>query len=305
MSVPVAYLGIILIWATTPLAIQWSSQGAGYAFAVLARMLIGVLIAALVIAFWRIPFPLHARARRAYLVGGLGLFGGMALTYWGARYIHSGLVSVIFGLSPLLAGVFSAIFLGEHSLTRLRVLGLTLAIAGLSVIFLEGGSFGGEHALLGLAALLLAVCIYSGCLVWLKQIGDDSPPLATTLGTLTVSLPLFGLLWLGSGGLWPQDVPIRALGAIVYLGVFGSVIGFALYYYVIRHLDTARVALITLITPVLALLLGRFLNGETVALRLWLGTLMILAGLVLHQSEMLRSLLHYLPLRQPSREVDN
>ena len=197
MSVPVAYLGIILIWATTPLAIQWSSQGAGYAFAVLARMLIGVLIAALVIAFWRIPFPLHARARRAYLVGGLGLFGGMALTYWGARYIHSGLVSVIFGLSPLLAGVFSAIFLGEHSLTRLRVLGLTLAIAGLSVIFLEGGSFGGEHALLGLAALLLAVCIYSGCLVWLKQIGDDSPPTGNHVGNTDSFLAIiwFALAW--------------------------------------------------------------------------------------------------------------
>lgn len=290
MSVPVAYLGIILIWATTPLAIQWSSQGAGYAFAVLARMVIGVLVAALLMALWRIPFPRHARARRAYLVGGLGLFGGMALTYWGARYIHSGLVSVIFGLSPLLAGIFSAIFLGERTLTRVRVVGLLLAIVGLAVIFLEGSSFGGTHSLLGLAALLLAVCVYSGCLVWLKQIGDDSPPLATTLGTLLVSLPLFFLLWVAGGAVWPVNLPERTLGAILYLGVFGSVIGFALYYYVIRHLDTARVALITLITPVIALLLGHFLNGEAVALRLWLGTLMILAGLILHQGEMLRML---------------
>ena len=72
MSIPAAYLGIVLIWSTTPLAIQWSTQGTGFAFAVLARMLIGVVVAALLLTVWRIGLPLHARARRAYLVGGLG-----------------------------------------------------------------------------------------------------------------------------------------------------------------------------------------------------------------------------------------
>ena len=102
MSVPVAYLGIVLIWSTTPLAIQWSAQEAGYSFAVLARMAIGLTVAGLIVVAWRIGLPLHARARRAYLLGGLVLFGAMSLTYWGARFIHSGLISVLFGLSPLL-----------------------------------------------------------------------------------------------------------------------------------------------------------------------------------------------------------
>lgn len=297
MSVPAAYFAIILIWSTTPLAIQWSSQGAGYAFAVFARMLIGVIVAALLLAIARIPLPLHARARRAYLVGGLGLFGGMAFTYWGARYIHSGLVSVLFGLSPLIAGVLAAVFLGERSLTRLRVIGMLLGALGLGVIFLDGGSFGGAQALAGLAALLVAVTVYSGCLVWLKQIGDDSPPLATTVGTLTVSLPLFGLLWLFSGNGVPDALSPKAAAAIAYLGVFGSVIGFAFYYYVIKHLEASLVALITLITPVIALLLGHFLNGEVIGWRVWSGTVLILIGLMLHQSSMLGGV--YRLLRQP------
>ena len=53
MSIPAAYLGIVLIWSTTPLAIQWSTQGTGFAFAVLARMLIGVIVAALLLAATR------------------------------------------------------------------------------------------------------------------------------------------------------------------------------------------------------------------------------------------------------------
>lgn len=285
MSVPVAYLAIVLIWSTTPLAIQWSTQGTGFAFAVLARMLIGTVVAALLVLVWRIRFPLHARARRAYLVGGVGLFGAMALTYWGARYVNSGLVSVLFGLSPLMAGVLAAVWLGEKSLTRAKVAGTLLGAGGLAVIFVHGSALGGEHALAGLAALLAAVFIYSGSLVSLKRIGDDSPPLATTVGSLTVSLPLFALVWLMSDGRLPEAMPARSGAAIAYLGVFGSVIGFALYYYVIKHLDTGKVALITLITPVLALLLGNVLNGEAIGLRLWAGTSLILLGLTVHQGE--------------------
>lgn len=287
MSVSVAYFAIILIWATTPLALQWSTQGVDFAFAVLARMLIGVVIAGLLVLVWRIGMPLHSRARKAYLVAGLGLFGAMALTYWAARYVHSGLISVLFGVSPVMTGILAALWLGERSLTPLRLVGMVLAACGLATIFIHGDSLGDEHALTGLAALLVAVFIYSGSLVWLKRINDDSPPLATTVGSLLVSLPLFGLVWLASDGHLPAMVPPRSGAAIVYLGVFGSVIGFALYYYVIKHLEASKVALITLITPVLALLLGNLLNGENIGLRLWLGTGLILFGLSVHQADSL------------------
>ena len=236
MSIPLAYLGIILIWSTTPLAIQWSTQGAGFAFAVLLRMLIGVVVATLLVLIWRIRFPFHDRARRAYLVGGLGVFVAMALTYWGARYVHSGLISVLFGLSPLVAGILAAVWLGERALTPSKLIGMVLGTFGLATIFIHGDSLGSEHALAGLAALLVAVVSYSGSLVWLKRIDDDSPPLATTVGTLAVSLPLFALLWLLTDGQLPAMVPPRSGAAIVYLGIFGSVIGFTLYYLSLIHI---------------------------------------------------------------------
>lgn len=290
MSVPAAYLGIILIWSTTPLAIQWSTQGTSFAFAALARMLIGVVVAGLLVAVWRIGLPLHARARRAYVVGGLGLFGAMALTYWGARYVHSGLISVLFGLSPLMAGVLAALWLDERALTPFKLAGMALGTLGLAVIFIHGDSLGGEHALAGLLAVLLAVFIYSASLVWLKRIADDSPPLATTVGSLAVSLPLFALVWALADGQLPPMVPPRSGAAIAYLGVFGSVIGFALYYYVIKHLEASKVSLITLLTPVLALLLGHLLNGEDIGWRLWLGTGVILFGLSVFQWDELAAL---------------
>ena len=291
MSIPVAYFGLILIWSTTPLAIQWSSQGAGFALAVLLRMLLGLTVAALLLAGLRIGLPLHARARRAYLVGGLGTFGAMALTYWGSRFLHSGLVSVLWGLSPLLTGVLAALWLGERSFTPGKIGGTLLGVLGLALIFLQGDSLGGAHALAGLLALLGAVSIHSVVIIRLKLIGDDSPPLATTVGSLCVAVPLFALLWLIDDGVLPAALPSRTGWAIAYLGVFGSVVGFALYYYIIKHLNAARVSLITLVTPVLALLLGHLLNGEIIAPRLWLGAATILGGLALHQWEALQPLL--------------
>ena len=283
MSVPAAYLSIVLIWSTTPLAIQWSTQGAGFAFAVLARMVIGIALAALLLAVRRIAFPLHRRALRSYLAGGLGLFGAMTLTYWGARYVHSGLISVLFGLTPLVTGVFAAFWLGERALTPLRLSGTALGVAGLATIFAQGDGAGGAQAAFGLVALVMAVVIYSASMVWIKRIGDDSPPLATTAGTLAVSLPFFGLVWWFAEGSLPVDLPLRTGAAIIYLGVFGSVLGFALYFYVIHHIEAGSVALITLVTPVLALLLGQTLNGEQIGPRVWLGTAVIAVGLALYQ----------------------
>lgn len=295
MSVPVAYLTVVLIWSTTPLAIQWSSAGAGFAFAVLARMAIGVTLTALILAVGRRGFPLHRKARQTYLAGGLGLFGAMSLTYWGSQFIDSGLIAVLFGLSPLTTGLMAALWLGERALTPTKLAGMALGVAGLAVIFgadlmPRGGPAGGpgvERAAIGMTALVLAVSIYSATLVWIKRIGDDSPPLAITAGTLAVSLPLFALVWALAGGQVPADLPGRSWAAIVYLGVFGSVVGFALYYYVIKHLEAGRVALITLMTPLLALLLGALLNGETPPPGVWAGTACIVLGLSLHQWETL------------------
>jgi hypothetical protein len=100
MSVPAAYFGIILIWSTTPLTIQWSTQGVSFTLAVLARMLIGLVTAVLILLVGRTRFPLHPRALVAYTVGGVGLFTSMALTYWGRPLLHSGLIAVMFGLAP-------------------------------------------------------------------------------------------------------------------------------------------------------------------------------------------------------------
>ncbi|MDX8399402.1 MAG: DMT family transporter [Gallionellaceae bacterium] len=282
MSLPAAFVSVIVIWSTTPLAIKWSALGIGSSFAVLSRMAVSAVLCVILLSLLRVSFPLHRKARLAYLAGGLSMFGAMALTYWSSQYVSSGMISVLFGLSPLLTSLGAVLWLKEEAVTLSKVGGMLLGLAGLALVF-RGGLGLGEGAALGVLALFMAVLAQSLGLVWIKRIADDSPPLAMTLGSLVVALPLFFLSWWLADGHWPAVLPQRALAATLYLGVFGSVLGFVLYYYMIKHMEAGRVALITLITPVMALLLGHGLNNEVVLPHVWFGTASIILGLCMHR----------------------
>ena len=282
MSLPAAFVSVILIWSTTPLAIKWSALGAGFSFAVFARMAIGVLLCSALMAVFRIRFPLHRKALHSYVASGTTMWGTMVLVYWSAQYVSSGMISVLFGLAPLITSLGAMWWLKEESLTPNKLAGMLLGLAGLVLVF-WGGLGLGAGAALGLVALFLGLVIQALGLVWIKKVGDDSPPLATTLGSLSVGLPLFLATWWLADGHWPATLPDRAMAAILYLAVLGSVLGFMLYYYMIKHMDTGRIALVNLITPVLALLLGHGLDNEAVLPQVWFGTAFILLGLCLHR----------------------
>jgi drug/metabolite transporter (DMT)-like permease len=282
VSVPAAYIGIILIWSTTPLAIQWSGTGVGYLFGITSRMILGVIVGLLTAMLFSIKLPWHAAARRTYLAAGLGLFFAMTAVYWSSQFIPSGWISVLFGLAPIVTGVMATLWLPEKALSVSRITGMLLGLAGLAIMLL-GSQALGPGAAYGIAGMLFSVTAYSASAVAIKRIAADVPALATTIGGLVVTVPLLIAVYVISGEPLPAMVPTRTLLAIVYLGVIGSVLGFAMYYYVLKHVDTTRVALITVITPVIALLLGHLLNGEALQTEALVGTAAILSGLLLFE----------------------
>ncbi len=282
MAIPAAFLGVILIWSTTPLAIKWSGEGPGYLFGVSARMAIGAALCVLLALLLRVRVPWHREALRAYLAAGVGVYGAMICVYWGAQHVPSGLVSVLYGLAPISVGALAALWLGERSFTPAKIVGAAIGIGGLILIFGANGDAGPYFAW-GLAAVLASVVLHSISAVWVKRIDADLHALALTTGALLLSLPAYLLTWALLDGRWPAALPAQALGSIVYLGILGSGVGFILYYYVLRRVAAGRVALIPLITPVLALLAGYFLNDEVIGARELAGVALVLAGLLFHE----------------------
>jgi drug/metabolite transporter (DMT)-like permease len=280
MSVPAAYMGIILIWATTPLAIKWSNDGSDFLLAVSARMTLGFVICLLLLWILRIPLRWHREAVLTYLAAGLGIFGAMISVYWGAQYVPSGLISVLYGISPITIGLFASLWLGERFFTPAKVGGLLVALLGLMMIFVPQSDLGAISAR-GFAGVLLSVLLHSLSAVWVKRIGSSLHPLAINSGALALAVPLYLLTWWMFGNGLPQQLAPHAIGSLVYLVLFGTVIGFNLYFYVLKRVPASLVGVITLITPVLALLLGQGLNGEVIGTHVWLGTVAILLGLAL------------------------
>ena len=283
MSIPISYLSVIFIWSTTPLAIQWSGNEAGFALGVAARMVIGLAALMLLLRVMKIGFPWHLRARRIYLIGGVSLYAAMSLVYWAAQNIPSGWISVVFGLSPIITSVLARLILKDSTLTAMRLFGMTLGFLGLLLVFVEGISIS-AMAMLGIAATVASAFTQSLGAVLLKQQQPRQHPIAITAGSIAVALPLFIMNVLMTSGIeLPDQISLRSMLAISYLGLVGSALGFPLYFYLLKNMNPERVAIITLITPVTALLLGAGLNDELISDKVWTGTGLIITGLAIYE----------------------
>ena len=281
MSVPAAYIIVILIWSTTPLGIQWSGAGIGYEFGVALRMIIGLFALMIIARIMKLAVPWDKAARQVYLASGLSLFLAMSFVYWAAQYIPSGWIAVIFGLSPVLTSLFATLILHENAFTPGRILGMTMGLCGLAVVFIEGLSIS-TAALSGVAAVTFGAIAQSLGAVIIRKLKPRIPAISITIGSLVVAIPLFIANAFYSSG-WPALWPVQSVMAIIYLAIFGTALGFPLYYYLLKNINVERVALITLITPITALLLGAAINNEVIGSNVWLGTALILGGLAIYE----------------------
>jgi drug/metabolite transporter (DMT)-like permease len=282
MRIPLTYVTVILLWATTPLAIKWSGEGPGFLFGVTARMAIGTVCLLLVLALLRQRLAWHRKARLTYLAVALQIYGAMLAVYWAAQFIPSGWISVIFGLSPLMTALLAAIFLGERSLTPGKLMSYGLGVSGLAIMFGSALQLGYDAAL-GISGVLVSAFLQASSAVWIKRIAAKLPALSQVTGGLLLALPAYLLTWGIADGHWPGTLTPASLAAIIYLGVIATTVGFALYYYLLTHLPATRVALITLVSPLLALMLGHIVNHEPLTMKIMAGTLLILSALIIHE----------------------
>lgn len=282
MQTLLAYLGVVLIWGTTPLAIQWSVEGVGAVFALSVRIVISVVLSYAWMRVQGLRMDFTADAMKTYFATVLGVFGAMMCVYWSSSFIPSGMIAVIFGLAPIIAGLFAWWLLQESFIRVNKLLGMFVGVCGLAIIFRDE-LYLGPDGWKGLLGMLLSVTLYALSSVLIKRAGSNLSAVVVNTGGLLATLPFFGTAWLVTGQSWPNEIPVRAMAAIGYLAVFGSFMGFILFYYVLKRLPAGSVMLITLITPVIALLLGSGLNGETPTISTWTGAGVVLSGVLLYE----------------------
>ena len=292
MAVLFAYLSVVLIWATTPLAIQWSSDSLSYTAAALARMAIALAIALLVHALLRKSLSTYWQHARIYFAASISIFPNMLVVYWGVQFIPSGLVAVIFAMSPFVTGLMTLLLLKQNPFTLRRVVALVLALVGLVVIFYHQLQFD-DRSVYGIASILLSCVLFSFSSVWVKKLTQQETvnldAFHQASGALLFSLPGLLLSWWLIDGALPQQVSVKSGASIIYLAIIGSLVGAALFYYILQRLSASSVSLITLMTPVLAIIIGKQLADEDLSSQTLMGVAVVLLALLLYLPWTLRS----------------
>lgn len=278
-----AYLSLVFIWSTTPLAVKVSAVELSFAGGIFWRIVLSATLA-LVILKTRGEklFPTHS-AWRVYALSALGIAPTFLFVYWASRFIPSGMISVLFSTAPFLIGVLSFYWLGTNVFTKLRLAGLTLSMIGIVVIFFDQLVLAGKDSAIGVIVMLAAVVMYAFSSVGLQRMGNDAlSTLQITTGGLCFSVPPLLLAWLIFDGHAPWPISLEGGIAIIYLSIAGSLLGFFLYYFLLHRLSAYVVSTVGMASPVFALSIGEIFAGETLGTSLILGAGMVLLGLTLY-----------------------
>ena len=215
------------------------------------------------------------------VTGVMQFFLSYAIVYSVAVVLPSGLTAVLWSVYPLLLGVVSLVMLPGERLTPRQWCGLSLGFLGIaSLFFADLRVAGSEHVRAGLLLLLspLAVAIANAYLRSRAQgvsavlLNRDGLRLGAILLTVLAVATEYDVqpVWTGA-----------AVFTVCYLAAAGTCLTFTLYFWTLRHLPVNTVALVSYITPLIALTLGVFVGGEAYTLGTGIGTAIVLAGIAL------------------------
>ena len=217
------------------------------------------------------------------LLGMTGVFAYNVFFFTGLQHINAGRASLIIACTPLVITLFAAIFLHEH-LTLLRAGGVLLSLIGAIMVISNGhpgslltGGFGsGEQAMIG---CVLSWSAYS--LIGRSVLSTLSPLTAvcysSIIGTVLLAIPAI------SGGLLGRLSMVSSLdwASLAYLGIFGTALGFSLYYLAIKKIGATRAGIFINLVPLFSILLSWLILGESVKLIVLAGGFLVLTGVTL------------------------
>ena len=275
-----ALLACYLVWGSTYLAIQIALVSFPPFFQMGTRFLTAGLLLMAWVLLKKHKLPTRREWRNALIIGALMLGGGMGLTASAEVHVGSGMIAAFIAEVPMLMSALGAL-LGQRP-SRLELLGMTVGLVGV-ILLVRGASF--------TAAPVGLVCIAGASLLWSvgSVLSTTRLPLASgPAGFASQMLCGGAVLMLISFALgehtqaaknWPAQP--TAILAWVYLVVFGSLIAFSAYMYLLANASPAMASSYAFVNPLIAIFLGAFFANELVTGNEWFACAVILAGVFL------------------------
>ena len=230
-------------------------------------------------------------ALRLLLVGVLLLTGGNVVLAWTEQYINSGLAAMIVAIVPIWIATIEAVMGGDR-LNRLGWTGLLLGICGLLALLwpdFANGSAIGRRDLIVCFVLVLGSLSWALGSVLSRRFQLGVGPFAATGWEMTLAGIVNGLISLALGDFHRADWSRTGWLAIAYLIVFGSLVGFTAYIWLLEHVPTPKVATYAYVNPAVAVFLGWLLHGEHIDRYMVIGMIVIIGAVILVTTSKLRS----------------
>ncbi len=285
-SIWLALIAVYIVWGSTYLAIRFAVETIPPFLMAASRF----LVAGMFLYLWRRlagdPAPRKIEWRSAAVIGLLLLVVANGLVSWSEQYVASGIAALLVASAPLWMVLIDALRPGGIRPNGLTAAGVLVGFGGV-VLLVEPWYLFSQHSStssLGVIVLLISALSWSiGSLYSRGAQLPKSPLLGTGMEMLAGGL---GLLLVGSlVGEWQQfhlsAISTRSLWSLAYLVVFGSLVGFAAYTWLLRNAPTPLVSTYAYVNPLVAIMVGSLFASEPLTPRILASALVVVSSVVL------------------------
>jgi drug/metabolite transporter (DMT)-like permease len=285
-----AYFALFLtsiIWGTTWVVSKLGIRGIHpLYFAGLRQLIAGTLFILFFVARRKATMPTLKEWRYLFLMALLLFVISNGFTIWGIKYINSGLGAILGALFPLFVALIDWIIGGKDRPNTISTIGLVLGMIGVAIIFYEHlADFGNADFRFGILLSLTACITWAiGTIITTRNLVKMNR--YYSLGwQMFIAGSILNIICYFNGFSIPlTQVPANTWLSITYMVFFASVIAFVAFLYTLQHLPTTLASVYAYINPVVAVVLGHFILGESWSLSLLAGALVTLAGVYMVNS---------------------
>lgn len=269
-----------VIWSSSFMWIKIGLQEVGPTTLVAFRVLFGFLFCAIMVFIQRIKLPRDLKSWLPLLL--LGIINQAIpffLISWGEQSVDSSVAAILDATVPLFTIVIAHFMLSDDKMTIAKVTGLLIGFVGV-IVLLSKGIGDSSSSFLGQGAVILASVFYAGSSIYIRKTTQNTP------GFIRSGVPLLSafVIMLPAAFIFESPFQVPTLGltwiALLFLGVVGSGLAFALAYYLIHEIGPTKTTMVTYLFPLGGVFLGVVFLNELITWQIIVGGVLIVASLV-------------------------
>lgn len=278
-----AFFSIYFIWGSTYLAIRYAVETIPPLYTAGFRH----LVAGSILLFWALAKglrPTAAQIRASVIIGFFFFLIGHGSLHWAETRIPSGLASLIIAAEPIWVFLMASAVEKKWRMNAPLLVGVVLGLGGVALLLGHGAVTSSPGMFVGAVAVLVGAISWSAGIIYSRRSHlSGNPLLLSALSLLSGSVLLLttGTLVGEASGFSIAQVTPRSWLSLAYLIVFGSVIAFTAYNWLLEHYSPTFVATHTYINPVVAVFLGWWLAGEKVTVNVAIAAVLVILAVFL------------------------